>query len=111
MGVLVCEQRADSNLDPFDGIDNKQTQPAVESIAIPDLVERSSRRKLVGRVPERVPVATETIIVEARQPGNHQITISAHAAVQKKIGLFFERQCGFRVLHQKKRPKEKATVR
>jgi hypothetical protein len=98
MGQVISPLGSDRDFDPFNGVEDQQTQFPVENVEVQDLSKAGSGLELMGCVVglEGKPVGTETVIVQVLEIelGRKRI-VNLHAALLQKGDLLGESRGGF----------------
>lgn len=111
VGKAVDELRANADLNSLNRVHDHQAKSSVEDVACPHLVQSGAAPEGVATLPERERVSTEPVVTHAPQACQERSAIRNQAPLQEQVGLLFERERWFRVLHAMPPGKERpATV-
>ena len=107
MCKLIGQSGSNSDLNPFDCVNRKQSQLPVECVEVPDQFERRRRLEIVVGKPKGEKLGAQAIVVDSLKPLDERGLVRDESAREKKICLLFEGECRLLGFHLS--PTEKST--
>lgn len=98
----IDDLSTNSNFDSLNGIHNQKSQLPVEDISFPDGIQRCAGDQpliRVARDTEGMPIGTEPVVIDRRQPIYQFGAIRNKTAGKQEVGLCRERKGRLLVLH------------
>jgi hypothetical protein len=65
--MVIHQAGSHSHLNPFNGIQNKESELSVKGISSPDLIQGGSWMERVIRISEWIQIAAQTIVIDSTE--------------------------------------------